>query len=424
MATIRQRGNTYQIRVSCGIGADGKQVAQSITYTPKATAPKAREKEVQAFAIDFERKVKEGKYLTGEKLTFIEVTEHWRTEWAALNLSDGGADYLKVIKARAFPAFGNMKISKIMPLHIQELLTGMIRSGRASKTVHYAWVAINSVFRYAYRLRIIQENPCTRCELPKIEADTELHFFTEEQAKRFLNEALTMEYPDTIKGHSRTDDTGKEYAVADYTEIHTVPFQFRPLYALAIYGGFRRGELGALTWRDIDFDAHTVTISKAAALRQGGYTIKEPKTKKGFRTVTLPKVCFDLLRQWKSQEMKIRLAHGTAWKGAESFEDTFIFIQSDGKMMDLNTIGQKFKSILKRYNALQEDEAYKLPEIRFHDLRHTSATLLIGSGCDIETVSRRLGHSKASVTLDIYAHPLPENDRKAADILEKALAIG
>ena len=424
MSTIIWRGKTARIMVSNGFDVYGNRIREQITYTPEATTPKAREKEVEQFARDFEKKVKEGKYLSGERMTFREVTEHWLKEWATLHLSDGGDGYMKMIEARAYPVFGNMPISKIMPLHIQEILTGMTRDGKAPQTVHYTWVAFNSVFRYAYRLRIIQENPCSRIELPRREIDTELHYFTEEQAKTFLNVALTMDYSETIKGHDRIDDTGKPYTVGTYNVNRNIPFQFRPLYALAIYGGFRRGEIAALTGRDIDFKSRTVTISKAAAVRKGGAIIKEPKTAKGNRTVTLPRACFDLLRQWRKQELEIRLKLGTAWKGAESFEDTFIFIQSDGKMIDLNTIGQRFKSVLKRYNARQKREEDKLPDIRLHDLRHTSATLLIGAGCDIETVSHRLGHSKASVTLDIYAHPLPENDKKASDILEKALAVG
>ena len=106
----------------------------------------------------------------------------------------------------------------------------------------------------------------------------------------------------------------------------------------------------------------------------------------------------------------------------DSFDKNTIFIQMDcGLPMDLASPGHKFKEILTHYNDACKKEANKLPMIRLHDLRHTGATLLLGSGVDIETVSRRLGHSKASVPLDIYAHALPENDKKASDSLADML---
>lgn len=424
MASIDKRGNTYRIRVSCGLDINGKQIIEAMTYIPThKEGTKTYEKEIADAARDFEKQVKEGKYLTGEKLTYKDVTDHWRTEWAKKKLSDGGEDYYKTIKYYAYPAFGNTKISKITPLHVQALLNDLEERGLKPGTIKRVLVAINSVFRYAYRLRIIQENPCLRCEAPKIVRDTALHYFTKEQAMTFLNKALTMEYTDKIRAHDRIDDTGKKYHVKEYQEVHTIPLQFRALYTLAIYGGFRRGELAALTWEDIDFYNNKVRINKAAALRKGGYIIKGTKTEAGIRTVTLPAPCFDLLRKWKSEEMKLRFSQGSAWEGAEDFEETNIFIQATGKMIDLDTIGQKFRTILDRYNATVEDESEKLPIIRLHDLRHTSATLLIGSGCDIETVSKRLGHSKASVTLDIYAHPIPENDIAASQMLDKMMVL-
>ena len=102
-------------------------------------------------------------------------------------------------------------------------------------------------------------------------------------------------------------------------------------------------------------------------------------------------------------------------------DDNTVFIADDGGMMDISTIRKRFLSIVKRYNEQCEKESDRLPEIRLHDLRHTTASILLSQGCDIATISQRLGHSKVSVTLDIYSHALPENDQTAADILERML---
>ena len=263
MASIKKRGNTYEITVSAGFNTNGDRIREYATYTPTAKTPTAIEKEVKEFARDFERKVKDGKYLAGEKLTFQEVTARWLSESAAEHLSDGGAYNYDIIKRYAYPAFGTLKISKITTLHIQDMISDMKKRGLSAGTIKRAIAAINSVFRYAYRLRIINENPCTRdrIDLPKAKADGELHYFTPDQARRFLR-FLSVPYEKKISGHTRIDDTGKPYAVSNYIEMITVPFQHQVFFTLAIYGGFRRGELGAITWRDIDFKRHTKSTAR------------------------------------------------------------------------------------------------------------------------------------------------------------------
>ena len=424
MANIEQRGDKYVIRVFCGRDTDGNRILKNITYRPIAKTPKAIEKEVAAFARDFEKRVKEGKYLTGEKLTYKDVAERWLSDCAAETLSDHGEKYMEAIKRYAYPAFGMAKISGITTLQIQALINGMKSKGLTPKTIHYTITAINAVFRYAFRLRIIQENPCTRdrIQLPKLKEKEELHYFTPDQARRFI---VFMQKPfeKTIKEHTTTGIDGKRCTVPECKITMTVPLQHQVFFLLAIYGGFRRGELGALTWEDVDYKGHTVTISKAVARRKGGQVVKDPKTVHGNRTVTLPETCFDFLRRWQREQLEYRFSLGTAWAGNMDMEKTNVFIQADGSPMDISTVRKRFLSIVRRYNDQCKKEADKLPEIRVHDLRHTCATLLQANDCDIATISRRLGHSKVSVTLDIYSHALPENDKKASDILDKVLAI-
>lgn len=426
MASIKKRegkrGTSYLITVSLGRDENDKKIFETTTYTPTATGPKAIEKEVAAFAHDFEKRVKEGKYLPGEKLTYKEIAKRWKAEWAVDHLADQGAQYMDIIERYGYPAFGNMVISKIRPLHVQDIFNRMKEKGLSAVTIRKTQSALNSVFRYAYRMSIIQDNPCDRLERPRIDKDTDLHYFTPEQAKIFLR-TLSAPYTEKVKAHSRTDDTGKPYSVPAYEMTRTLPLQHQVYFYLAVYGGFRRGELCALTWRDINFENHTVSINKAVARRTGGQIIKSPKTVAGNRIVKLPKICFEMLRKWQWEESKLRMSLGTAWNGPKDPDDYFIFIQSDGSLIDISSIRKRFLEIIRRYNSTCENEADKLPEIKLHDLRHTAATLLVAKGCDYATISHRLGHSKISVTLDIYSHPLPENDSVASEILEEILAI-
>ena len=248
-----------------------------------------------------------------------------------------------------------------------------------------------------------------------------------------MNDALTMEYEITFgERHRKNKKTGEKYTIKGYKVKKKIDLMWQVYFTMAIHTTMRRGEMCALTWDDIDFDKGIISITKALAMTKAdGQYIKDPKTKAGIRDIYIPASLITLLKQWKKEQIALCLKLGTAWKGhrntinkAGKIEDTFeqntIFIQDKeiGKPLHLSTPGHKFHEIIDMYNSTCEKEEMKLPYIRLHDLRHTGATLLLGKNTDIETVSKRLGHSKASVTLDIYGHALPENDRIASETLE------
>ena len=122
----------------------------------------------------------------------------------------------------------------------------------------------------------------------------------------------------------------------------------------------------------------------------------------------------ELLKSYKLEQNKYRLSIGSQWIG-----ENFLFIQWNGKQMDLSTPYHTFKKIIKNYNkTVTEESSKKLPDIPLHGLRHTSATLLISQNIDVRTVSSRLGHAQTSTTMNIYAHSLKKMDEVAADTLE------
>ena len=282
--------------------------------------------------------------------------------------------------------------------------------------------------QYAFKKDYIKENPCARCDdLPRVERDTELHYFTVKQAKTFLK-AMDMTYTSTHKGHKRVlKATGEAYEVPEYTETHTIPTQYKAFFRLAIFGGFRRGELCALTWEDINESKRSVSITKSLSkLEDGTQELKGPKTKASNREIVLPAECFEALKAWKTEQVCLCLKLGTAWKGyrGKEYDKNNIFIDmTSGRPINVDTPSHKFHEIIDLYNSqIAEREEDELPHIRLHDLRHTSATLLLANNQDIETVSKRLGHARASVTLDIYGHALKEMDEKASDTLERLFA--
>lgn len=440
MANIRLRPQqdgtiSYQITVSLGRDKDThKQNWKTTTYTPKAQTPAKAEKEARAYAVTFEEKVKNGDLVSGEKMTVNEFVKVWEKNWLPAKTKSVQEKYKDILRLRVLPVIGHMKITAVRAAHIDKIIKDQQETGnaRAPKTVRDTFTVINSVFRYALKKQYIRENPCLRCDdLPPVTMRTgkDLRFFNQDQARRFMREALVMEYEFQWGQRSRkAKTTGEAYTVKGYTHKHRVPLQWRVYFMMAIYGMFRRGEMCALTWNDVNEKKKTISIDKAAAMTREEQYIKGPKTEAGIREVSMPDEIFALLRDLKKEQTALCVKLGTAWKGhrnglkedgtPDTFDENNIFIQLDnGAPVHLSTPGHKFHEIINLYNATCTDEADKLPEIRLHDLRHTGATLLLGNNADIETVSHRLGHSKASVTLDIYGHALPENDKQAADTL-------
>lgn len=441
MASITERKNkdgkitSYLIAVTLGRDEAGNKIRETTSIKIgelKEKTPAKRRKEVEQFAVEFEKAVKDGSAFTsGDRITFAEFVNIWNDNSLTQKVLSGTLSkgtqewYCRMIRDHVTPYIGHMKLNRIKAVHIDKIVTRLLNEGKKPKTIRSVFGSVRSCLNYAVRKDMIRENPCLRCEpLPVIGKDKDLHTFSEDQVQRFLNDALTKEYEIPIKGHTRKytvyNGSGQEFEVQDYTEHRSVPLQFRVYFTLAVYGGFRRGELIGLNWEDVDPKNKTITIRKAVSLSEDGQYIKDPKTKSGFRTIRVPKVCFDLLDQWKREQKSICVSLGTAWEGfrGRDFAKNPVFIQTDGKRMNVQTPSAKFHKILKAYNKTV-DEADRLPLIRLHDLRHTNASHLVSSGIDIETVAKRLGHSKPSFTLDVYGHALEENDEKASDKLEE-----
>ena len=422
---------SYMVRVFNGRRTDGKQVFASETFIPTEKTPKRIKAELDAFVHDFEMKVHEGRFIHGNKMTFDQFVVDWRNGWATKNLTLSSIqDYSNILEKRVAPHIGGLKIAKISPLHIQRIIDEESAKGHKIKTVKRTFTAINSVFKYAFQMQVISANPCQRVQLPKEKVDKmnkgyvdEIHCFNLEQASRFLK-ALTMEYSYTEKEHDCLwGKSGKVYHVKAREKRFTVPIQYQAYFTLALFSGFRRGEMLALVWDDINFEEKTIRINKATANLKEGQVIKSPKTTAGYRTIRLPNQCFEILKKWRLEERLQAFQMGDKWRGRMvlDFGQQWVFIQKNGEQMNVSSPRQKFKDIITWYNRQCEPEDW-LPEIRLHDLRHTSATLLLASGIDIETVTKRMGHKHASTTLDVYGHALESVDITASEKLEKLLA--
>lgn len=425
MASITERNGHYKITVSCGYDIYGKKLVEIATFTPDPSlSPKKREKAVQAFAHEFEAKVRNGSAMNGRKVTLKEFSERWIAEYANVNLQPGTVTkYRQELNDKILPALGHLKLSELKPHRINSFFASLTQDGvrKDGKPGGYSKGSIvktrnvlSSILRTATEWEVIDSNPCDKVRLHAMDMTESVKFFTPEQTAIFLSYIETP-YTVQISGHQRIDDTGRPYTVGDYTITKTIPEQIRILFNLAIYAGLRKGELLALQWDDVDCRKDCIYIRKSVTMISGKPVCKAPKTKTSVRTVSIPHFLSERLEQLHEFQIAFITQVDDFWQG-----DNWIFTQDNGRMMSYSTPYQALQDTINRYNKTHPANE-QLPLIPFHGLRHTSATLLIASQQDVKTVSKRLGHAQTSTTMNIYAHALQESDRKAADALETML---
>ena len=384
MATIQKRNGSYIIRVSCGYDVNGKQIRQSITWTPPPNMTKKQtEKELIRQATLFEESVKNGQVINSS-MKFETIAEEWLAQIIREgSLKQSTIERYETVKSRVYYTFGHMKICNIKTMHIQRFINNLAEKelngkGMSTKSQALHLIFVSDVFNYAIRYGIITSNPCRNVRTIK-KAVKERECYTLAEAQTLLEK--------------------REFAEPIY----------RTFFTLAIYTGLRRGELLGLEWKDIDLDAGIITINRVSQYLKGGITAGTPKTTQSQRSLKVPVEIINLLKWYKREQAQERLKIGDRWQNTDR-----LFTKWDGTPMYPNTPGEWFKSFCKRHN---------LKYVTVHSFRHLNATLLISNGVDIKTVSKALGHSQTSTTLNIYAHSFAEQQARASEAIANALRI-
>ena len=460
MATIKKRegktGTSYLIRSSCGYDTSGRQVMRSMTWKPKpGMTEKQIEKELNRQAVLFDEKCSAQGVGNGN-IKFQAFAEQWFKEYAEPNLRPRTVARLHQLEERTYQAIGHIRLDKLTARHIQrfidnlgedgistkrdlakpkadlsailkgrtqkdlaetsgvsrstissmcrgegvtlttaekisttlgkatkELFTIQKGSGKlAPKSIQHYLSFVSSVLDYAFRFEIISSNPCKRVVIPAGEAP-ERDCYTVEEAQTFLE------------------------------SLDHAPIKYRAFFVLAIYGGFRRGELLGLEWQDIDFQSHVVKVQRTSQYLAGrGTFTDDTKTEKSHRALKLPAPVFNVLRQLRAEQAQDRLRLGDQWHNSGR-----LFVCDMGDPIHPNT----------PYHWLRrfcEETGQRF--LGIHTFRHLNASLLINSGVDVKTVSASLGHSQVTTTLNIYAHTFEEAQARAseavADLLSKKQA--
>jgi integrase len=284
--------------------------------------------------------------------------------------------YEYAINPHITPALGRIKLKDLTPAQVRWFYRQRLDSGLAPATVHKMHVVMHKALKAAVSDGLIPRNPTASLKLPRIIRE-EIDPLDQEEARRLLTAAC-----------------------GDRLEA---------LYVLALNTGMRQGELLALKWEDVDLERGVLRVRRTLSRRNNVYVLDEPKTKKSRRTIRLTAGAATALEVHISRQLE-----GMERMGSLYQPGGLVFATTTGTIINPSNLrNRSFKPLLKHA---------KLRPIRFHDLRHTCATLLLSKDVNPKVVSEMLGHSSVSITLDIYSHLLPDMQEKAARALEDALS--
>ena len=317
----------------------------------------------------------DGLPVTTERQTVGSFLEQWLDMVRPSLRPQTWTRYEQLVRIHALPALGRLRLSRLRPEHLQELYADRLASGQAPASVRQLHAVLHRALKQAMRWGLVARNVGDLVSAPRVER-REMQTLDPEQARAFLAAA---------KGE-----------------------RLEALYVLALTTGMRLGELRALRWRDVDLTSSTVHVRGAPQRTREGLVIAEPKTARSRRQIELTNVAVDALRRHRAAQNEERLRLGTAW--------------TDLDLAFPNEVGDFLSEThLRRRSFFPLLEQAELPRIRFHELRHTAATLMLKKGIHAKIVQEILGHSTIAITLDLYSHVTPTMQREAAVAMDSVL---
>ncbi len=449
MATVEKRNGAYRITVSAGYDLNGKQIKRRMTWNPLPDMTERQiQKELERQAVLFEEQVRNGQFIDSS-IKFSDFAEIWLNDYAIPQLRPSTVDGYKRNLVRLNAYIGHIKLNKLQPHNITACYKAIFDEGKLIAPKYKAKIPLKT---------LLQERNISRLEMAekynvgKRTIDTAISGKSiNEQTALAISKSLKMQINNLFE---KTSEGGGEltgnymlhlhrllssilekavkWQVLLYNPCHRVeapkiekkeaayldeiqaqellqclqeePLQYRAMITLLLYSGMRRGELCGLEWSDIDFKNSIIDISRNSLyLTDRGIFDDTTKTESSKRVIKIPAVALEILKEHKMQQAKDFFKLGDLW-----IKSNKVFTQWNGKPIHPDTITGWFSRFIKKNN---------LPPIHLHSLRHTNATLLIASGADLRTVSKRLGHSNMTTTSNIYTHAIKSADERAAELL-------
>jgi integrase len=272
------------------------------------------------------------------------------------------------------PIIGSLPLDKLAPTHVQQLMNRKIAEGLNPRTIRYIRGTLRTALNHAVRWSLISRNSAALVSSPRVE-QYEINPLTPAEAHVLLQ---------SLKGD-----------------------RLEALYSVALTMGLRQGEALGLQWQDVDLDLGYLRVSKQLQRIEGRLQLVAPKTARSRRSLAMPATIVSGLREHRIRQDAERKLANERWT-----EAGFVFAGPEGKPLDGSAISKEFHRVLQRAGLAQR---------RFHDLRHSCATLLLVQGVSPRVVMDVLGHSQIGPRMNTYAHVIPELRREAADRMDHLL---
>ncbi len=368
---IRKRGEKqgWQLTIYVGKKPDGKPIRHFETVHGRKSDAQRRLRELLT-------SMDKGAYAPPTRYTVKEILYQWLGSYCKTNCSMRTCDgYESVSRLHLVPSLGHVPLKDLQPRTIQSCY-GALCETLSNRTVLHVHRVLSQSLKWAVRQNYIGRNPC--------------------------------ELVDPPSPRGRTMCTLSAFEVSVLLEGAQDNYYYPVIYT-AVSTGLRRNELLALRWRDIDLYLLSISVSQTLYKGRGRVEFKEPKTKYSRRRVSMtPKLAL-FLREYKAERESLH------WQlGVPLTLDDLVFANYDGKPVDPSTLTHNFGRIVKRAGLVA----------RFHDLRHSYASLMLAAGVHPKVVSEALGHSTVAITLDIYSHVTPGLQEAAAKQLDSLLPVG
>ena len=367
--SIRQRGKgSWQIQVYTGKGPDGKPRRHLETV-------KGRKGDAQRRLTELLASLDKGVYTPPGKLTVAGLLDQWLQGYVKTNCSIRTQDAIQsIIGHHLTPALGHVQLKQLQAPAIQAYYSQALEKPLSPRSVHYHHRLLKQALKYAVQQGYLGRNPCD------------------------------LVYPPSPKGkpmRTLTQSEVTDLLIAASSNTHY------PIIYTAVSTGLRQAELLGLRWRDIDVSSRSISVNRVLYKRRGICQFNEPKTAHSRRRVSMTSKLAEFLAEYRLE--RERLYHQVC----ETITlDDLVFDNHEGKPVDPGVLTHNFARIAKRAG---------LENVRFHDLRHTFASLMLLRGVPAKVISEALGHASVAFTLQVYSHILPGMHSEAMALLDQVL---
>jgi integrase len=372
-----KRGTSWELKFDAGRDAAGKRKTAYQSF-------RGTKREAQAKLAELIAAVKKGEHVARSPKTVAEYVTERIDRWAALRkITPKTAERYRELAANQItPHIGAIRLQDLKAADIEVWHATLCEAGRkdgkgglSERTIGHAHRLLSKTLKEAARHDVVVRNVAAMEPPPKVERE-EVVTLSAEQSRDVVCK---------LRGHA-----------------------IYPQVIIALFGGLRRGEILGLRWQHADLDRKVIAVRASIEETDDGLRVKTAKTQAGMRDVALPDVVVDVLRDYRRRQLEQRLALGLG----KLTDDTLLFVRPSGALYSPRLLSKQWRKAAAAIGV----------NANLHVLRHTHASFLIDAGVDVVKISKRLGHSSPTVTLDTYAHLFERREDKSAAVINDAVA--